>query len=90
MSGFERCTPRTETRGVGLAGLVRAAAAVCRRAELLLTTEWVEGVRLTDVSVMRAGSSRTKSSIEACASLHQLLSAGLMHVDPHPGNLFVA
>jgi aarF domain-containing kinase len=79
--------------GVGLAGLVRAPRVVASLSGArVLTMEWVEGVRLTDVSVMRARGIVPNEVLDrgVRASLHQLLSAGFMHVDPHPGNLLVA
>ena len=79
--------------GVGLAGLVRAPRVVASLSGTrVLTMEWVEGVRLTDVSVMRAQGIVPNEVLDrgVRASLHQLLSAGFMHVDPHPGNLLVA
>jgi predicted unusual protein kinase regulating ubiquinone biosynthesis (AarF/ABC1/UbiB family) len=56
----------------------------------VLTLEWIDGIKLTDLEgVKRAGLDRDKL-IKACVSsgMRQLLEFGFFHADPHPGNLF--
>jgi len=79
--------------GVGLAGLVYAPRVVdFLSTPTVLTMEWVQGLRLTDVSLMQARGITPNEVLDRGlrASLHQLLSSGFMHTDPHPGNLIVA
>jgi aarF domain-containing kinase len=79
--------------GVGLAGLVSAPRVVdFLSTPTVLTMEWVQGLRLTDVSLMQARGITPNEVLDRGlrASLHQLLSSGFMHTDPHPGNLIVA
>ena len=79
--------------GVGLAGLVYAPRVVdFLSTPTVLTMEWVQGLRLTDVSLMQSRGITPKEVLDRGlrASLHQLLSSGFMHTDPHPGNLLVA
>ncbi|WP_366944943.1 AarF/ABC1/UbiB kinase family protein [Chamaesiphon sp. GL140_3_metabinner_50] len=56
----------------------------------VLTLEWIDGIKLTDLEgIRRAGLDRDRL-IKACVSagLRQLLEFGFFHADPHPGNLF--
>jgi predicted unusual protein kinase regulating ubiquinone biosynthesis (AarF/ABC1/UbiB family) len=56
----------------------------------VLTLEWIDGIKLTDIEgIRKAGLDRDKL-IKACVSagLRQLLEFGFFHADPHPGNLF--
>jgi predicted unusual protein kinase regulating ubiquinone biosynthesis (AarF/ABC1/UbiB family) len=56
----------------------------------VLTLEWIDGIKLTDLEgIKKAGLDRDKL-IKACVSagLRQLLEFGFFHADPHPGNLF--
>ncbi len=56
----------------------------------VLTLEWIDGIKLTDIEgVRKAGLDRDKL-IKACVSsgMRQLLEFGFFHADPHPGNLF--
>ena len=79
--------------GVGLSGLVYAPRVVdFLSTQTVLTMEWVEGLRLTDVSLMRERGIAPNEVLDRGlrASLHQLLTSGFMHTDPHPGNLIVA
>jgi predicted unusual protein kinase regulating ubiquinone biosynthesis (AarF/ABC1/UbiB family) len=58
--------------------------------QTVLTLEWIDGIKLTDLEgIRKAGLDRDKL-IKACvsASLKQLLEFGFFHADPHPGNLF--
>ncbi|RZM75254.1 ABC1 kinase family protein [Leptolyngbya iicbica] len=56
----------------------------------VLTLEWIEGFKLTDVGSIQAASLDTDTLIEVgvTTSLQQLLEYGFFHADPHPGNLF--
>ncbi len=55
----------------------------------VLTMEWIEGVKLTDIEAVKAlGIDREKMiDIGVNCSLQQLLEHGFFHADPHPGNL---
>ncbi|MCS6781727.1 MAG: AarF/ABC1/UbiB kinase family protein [Gloeomargarita sp. SKYBB_i_bin120] len=55
----------------------------------VLTMEWIDGIKLTDVEQMRAAGLDTKKmvAIGVQCSLRQLLEHGFFHADPHPGNL---
>eukprot|EP00892_Ulva_mutabilis_P008423 jgi/Ulvmu1/5953/UM026_0075.1 len=57
------------------------AEATTRR---VLTTEWVEGEKLSESA---AGDVRQLCTTLLNAYLIQLLESGLLHADPHPGNL---
>jgi aarF domain-containing kinase len=50
----------------------------------VLTTEWVAGEKLSD---SRASDVRELCTTLLNAYLIQLLETGLLHADPHPGNL---
>lgn len=50
----------------------------------VLTTEWVEGEKLSD---SRAGDMSTLVTTALNCYLIQLLETGFLHADPHPGNL---
>ena len=56
----------------------------------VLTLEWIEGYKLTDVDRIRAAGLDETALIEVGVStgLRQLLEFGFFHADPHPGNLF--
>jgi len=56
----------------------------------VLTTEYVEGVKLTDLAeILRRGVDRRKiARLLTNALLRQILIDGFFHADPHPGNLF--
>lgn len=55
----------------------------------VLTMEWLEGVKLTEAEQIRRYGLDAQSIINmgVRCSLHQLLDAGFMHADPHPGML---
>ncbi|KAL7150651.1 hypothetical protein ABFS83_05G128200 [Erythranthe nasuta] len=55
----------------------------------VLTMEWVDGIKLTDDSRLKAASLNRKQLIDEglYCSLRQLLEVGFFHADPHPGNL---
>ncbi|MCI3927006.1 AarF/ABC1/UbiB kinase family protein [Paenibacillus sp. TRM 82003] len=55
----------------------------------VLTMEYVEGVKLSDVSRLVQAGNRPKVLAERVvrAILHQILIEGFFHGDPHPGNI---
>lgn len=56
----------------------------------VLTLEWINGFKLTDLNRIRASNISKSKLIEVgvTAGLRQLLEFGFFHADPHPGNLF--
>jgi predicted unusual protein kinase regulating ubiquinone biosynthesis (AarF/ABC1/UbiB family) len=58
--------------------------------QTVLTLEWIDGIKLTDIEgIRKAGLDRDKLIKAAVSSgLRQLLEFGFFHADPHPGNLF--
>ncbi len=56
----------------------------------VLTLEWINGYKLTDIPKIRASNLDENRLIEigVTAGLRQLLEYGFFHADPHPGNLF--
>mmetsp|Transcript_13129 Transcript_13129/g.38643 ORF Transcript_13129/g.38643 Transcript_13129/m.38643 type:complete len:449 (-) Transcript_13129:2075-3421(-) len=55
-------------------------------ARRVITTEWVDGVKLADAPV---GQIRSLIPVGVELFLTQLLDMGKFHADPHPGNLYV-
>lgn len=57
----------------------------------VLTMEWVEGIKLTELDELRRRNIDPTHVIEigVQCSLRQLLEHGFFHADPHPGNLLV-
>ncbi|MFN5514066.1 MAG: ABC1 kinase family protein [Cyanobacteriota bacterium] len=55
----------------------------------VLTMEWVEGTKLTNIKAIQAQGIDATHLIEVGVqcSLRQLLEHGFFHADPHPGNL---
>ena len=55
----------------------------------VLTMEWIDGTKLTQVEALRAQGIDARHIIEVGVqcSLRQLLEHGFFHADPHPGNL---
>ncbi len=55
----------------------------------VLTMEWIEGVKLTNLKAVRELGINPDKMIEigVNCSLQQLLEHGFFHADPHPGNL---
>ncbi len=55
----------------------------------VLTMEWIEGVKLTDMQAVMANGIDAAYLVEVGVqcSLRQLLDHGFFHADPHPGNL---
>ncbi|MBE9137147.1 AarF/ABC1/UbiB kinase family protein [Nodosilinea sp. LEGE 07088] len=58
-------------------------------ARRVLTMEWIEGTKLTNIEVLnRKGIDATHLiDVGVQCSLRQLLEHGFFHADPHPGNL---
>ncbi len=56
----------------------------------VLTLEWIDGFKLTDVDRIRAAGLDLDGLIQigVTSGLRQLLEFGFFHADPHPGNLF--
>lgn len=56
----------------------------------VLTLEWIDGCKLTDIPKIRESNLDENDLIEigVTAGLRQLLEFGFFHADPHPGNLF--
>lgn len=56
----------------------------------VLTLEWIDGIKLTDLSKLEAAGLNADELIEigVTSGLRQLLEYGFFHADPHPGNLF--
>jgi len=56
----------------------------------VLTLEWINGFKLTDLDRLRQANLDADQLIEigVTAGLQQLLEYGFFHADPHPGNLF--
>lgn len=55
----------------------------------VLTMEWIDGTKLTDIDAVQAKGIDATHLIEIGVecSLRQLLEHGFFHADPHPGNL---
>ena len=55
----------------------------------VLTMEWIDGTKLTDIAAIQAKGIDATHIIEIGVecSLRQLLEHGFFHADPHPGNL---
>ena len=55
----------------------------------VLTMEWINGVKLTNLEAVRAMGIDPDDMVEVgvSCSLQQLLEHGFFHADPHPGNL---
>ena len=56
----------------------------------ILTLEWIDGIKLTDLDKLEAAGLDADSLIKigVTSGLRQLLEFGFFHADPHPGNLF--
>jgi aarF domain-containing kinase len=73
--------------------MVRAPAVLSELStSSVLVMEWIDGSRLSDAdAVMKAGLTPGHLLERGVrCSLHQLLTTGFMHSDPHPGNLLVS
>jgi predicted unusual protein kinase regulating ubiquinone biosynthesis (AarF/ABC1/UbiB family) len=56
----------------------------------VLTLEWIDGIKLTDLEKLEAAGLDADNLIRigVTSGLRQLLEYGFFHADPHPGNLF--
>ncbi|MEM8827800.1 MAG: AarF/ABC1/UbiB kinase family protein [Cyanobacteria bacterium P01_G01_bin.19] len=56
----------------------------------VLTIEWIDGIKLTDLDKLEAAGLDADNLIKigVTSGLRQLLEYGFFHADPHPGNLF--
>lgn len=56
----------------------------------VLTLEWIDGIKLTDVDKIEAAGLDADELVKigVTSGLRQLLEYGFFHADPHPGNLF--
>ncbi|CAM9815453.1 unnamed protein product [Chrysoparadoxa australica] len=58
----------------------------------ILTTEWVEGTRVSDLEIESPEGRARVATIQATllnSYLTQLLESGFLHADPHPGNFLI-
>lgn len=60
-------------------------------AKRVLTMEWIEGIKLTELDRLQQQGFNSRQIVEVGVqcSLRQLLDQGFFHADPHPGNLLV-
>ncbi|MCA1903643.1 MAG: AarF/ABC1/UbiB kinase family protein [Cyanobacteria bacterium KgW148] len=60
-------------------------------AKRVLTMEWINGTKLTELDSLQKQGFNSRKIIEVGVqcSLRQLLDQGFFHADPHPGNLLV-
>ena len=56
----------------------------------VITTSWIDGVKLRDRSLLEENNLIPSSFIKTCviSGLQQLFEFGYFHADPHPGNMF--
>ncbi|MDC2974788.1 AarF/UbiB family protein [Prochlorococcus sp. AH-736-K09] len=56
----------------------------------VITTSWVDGVKLRDREILEQNNLIPSSFIRTCviSGLQQLFEHGYFHADPHPGNMF--
>jgi len=56
----------------------------------IITTSWVDGVKLRDRALLEENNLVPSSFIKTCviSGLQQLFEYGYFHADPHPGNMF--
>lgn len=57
----------------------------------IMTAEWCDGVRLSDKESIKSLGLSVAPVIKTATELfaHQIFVSGLVHCDPHPGNLLV-
>jgi ubiquinone biosynthesis protein len=57
----------------------------------VLTTEWMEGVKVADLEKLQALNVDRRAAARLCVEAYcqQIFIDGLYHADPHPGNLLV-
>ena len=62
-----------------------------RISQRVLTTDWIEGIALSDIDAIRAADHDTKALATRIIQifLKQAMEDGFFHADMHPGNLFV-
>lgn len=55
----------------------------------VLTTEWIEGIKASDLERLEAGHVDRRQAARLCVEAYcqQIFVDGLYHADPHPGNL---
>jgi len=58
--------------------------------KLIITTSWIDGVKLRDRALLEKNNLIPASFIKTCviSGLQQLFEYGFFHADPHPGNMF--
>jgi aarF domain-containing kinase len=57
----------------------------------VMVMEWIDGVKITDSKALQKLGFSTKQAMENVVKIfsHQLFVTGLVHADPHPGNMFI-
>jgi len=62
-----------------------------RSARRVLTMDFLDGIKITDVEQLRARGIDTRQVAQSLIDLYNvmILRAGVFHADPHPGNLLV-
>eukprot|EP00879_Flechtneria_rotunda_P004319 GHRR01004569.1.p1 GENE.GHRR01004569.1~~GHRR01004569.1.p1 ORF type:complete len:718 (+),score=274.25 GHRR01004569.1:178-2331(+) len=75
---------RQQMADAGVIGIVTADVLDDLSNDVVLTTTWVDGEKLSE---SRASDVRELCNTLLSAYLIQLLDTGLLHADPHPGNL---
>jgi ubiquinone biosynthesis protein len=62
-----------------------------RSSERVLTMDYIDGIKISDVEAQRAAGIDTPRVADALIDLFNtmILERGMFHADPHPGNLFV-
>ncbi|EFJ53286.1 hypothetical protein VOLCADRAFT_115858 [Volvox carteri f. nagariensis] len=75
---------RQQMAAAGVEGVVVAAVRSDLSTDYVLTTDWVEGEKLSESN---AADVRELCNTLLNAYLIQLLDTGFLHADPHPGNL---
>jgi predicted unusual protein kinase regulating ubiquinone biosynthesis (AarF/ABC1/UbiB family) len=78
---------RPETAGHVRFPRVMAAYSTAR----VLTTEWMEGVKVADLEKLHALNVDRRAAARLCVEAYcqQIFIDGVYHADPHPGNLLV-
>ena len=63
-----------------------------RSTSRMLVIEWIEGIRIDDVSALRAAGHDIGQLTEVAANsfFNQVFRDGFFHADMHPGNIFIA
>ena len=57
----------------------------------VLTTEWMEGIKVADLERLESLKVDRRAAARVCVEAYcqQIFIDGLYHADPHPGNLLV-